>query len=202
MGWSALALLPRALPRSLAERLALGWLVGFIWLGWLVQLALLLLGHVPGWLWPAAAVVVPLAVLRHRRAIAVRPRPSSRLFRPTAVSWAVILLAILIGQSVYVLAASLSSGLGWDGLAVWAMKAKALYWDTVQVPGSLLAFLLSPSWAFSNPEQPLALSALETWLYLWVGGVDERAAKIVAPLCLVALLAVLSAHLTRLLDAP
>src|SRR5262249_18738523 len=155
--------------------------------------------------WPAATVVVPLAILWHRRAMAARlrrPAASPRLRRLSGAAWAALPLAVPVGPCGYVLAASLSRGPGWGGLAAWAVEAQALYWDTVQVPGSLLAFQLSPSWAFSNPEQPLALPALESWLYLWVGGVDERAAKIVAPLCLMALLAVLSAYLTRVLDAP
>lgn len=216
--WLALTM-PQPTKLSLLDKLALSWLLGVGYFAWLVSVSLLLFGRMYLWVWAASAVVCLVAVIRYRRVIFSAPKLGSIRWPRLRFTWSsvitALLSAVIVAQGAYVLAASLSSSLQWDGVFVWAVKAKAIYFDMTTHPGALLKYLSTtthgaPGWVvmstdlmkFSNPEYPLGLPALMAWVFVWVGGVDEQAIKVIVPTFFISLLALLSSRLGRVIAAP
>jgi hypothetical protein len=177
-------------PMPAAALWGLSGLVGFAAWGWLTHVSLALFDRVVPAVWLPA---VPLALFGAVRLARTRPR----LPRPGLA--ALPALALLAWELAYLVGAAASTRLGWDGLFIWALKAKALHLDVTAQPGAYVAHLAG-AWAVPHVEYPVALPALEAWLHVARGGVNETALKALGPAFLLALLAVLGTALRRRLE--
>src|SRR5680860_1516762 len=65
----------------------------------------------------------------------------------------------------------------WDAISCWSLKAKAFFID-----GTMIDFYLKHDYSFSALSYPPYLSLLETWVYLWIGKIDENLVKIIFPI--------------------
>ena len=206
MGWALRAIiLPNPKAMRLPEKMATGYVLGFAYLSWLVNLSLLLFQRVPFWLWRLSCLVIPVAVALRRQEIMANMRsgwrwPSLSFNRPSISSFiGLCALCILIFQVVFVLAISLSNTIGPDGLYVWAIKAKAIYLDSAEKPGALLNYLTSDSWGFTHNDYPLALPSVESWIYVWIGKIDEQPVTLISAFSFTSLLTLMVCHLRRYL---
>ena len=206
MGWALRAIiLPNPKAMRLPEKMATGYALGFAYLGWLVNLSLLLFQRVPYWLWWGSCLVIPVAVALRRQEIMAAARsgwrrPSLSFNRPSITSLiGLCALCIIIFQIVFVLAISLSNTIGPDGLYVWAIKAKAIYLDSAEKPGELLNYLTSDTWGFTHNDYPLAFPSFESWIYVWIGKIDEQPVKLISAFSFTALLTLTVCHLRRYL---
>ena len=79
------------------------------------------------------------------------------------------------------LTAALSTGLGHDGISFWALKGKVIFleggWPLVDD---------SYRW-LPHPGYPLLIPVFESWVYFFLGQVDEQAVKVVFALFYIAL---------------
>lgn len=204
MGWALHALiLPNSKFVSPLEKLAISYLLGFAYLGWLIDISLLLYQRVSYWFWWTSLLVIPVAVVWRGQKIKVAlhadwrwPQLSFSPFNWSALT-TLCLFGVLIFQLVYTLTVSLSSTIGPDGLYVWAIKAKAIYLDSTVSPGTLRNYLTSDTWSFSHPNYPLTFAAVEAWLYIWIGKIDVQPIKLINACGFVALLTLLVGHLRR-----
>ena len=65
----------------------------------------------------------------------------------------------------------------WDAISCWSLKAKAFFIDS-----TMADFYLRHDYSFSAPSYPPFLSLLETWIYIWIGKIDENLVKIIFPI--------------------
>ncbi|MFO7929340.1 MAG: hypothetical protein R6U35_06715 [Candidatus Humimicrobiaceae bacterium] len=65
----------------------------------------------------------------------------------------------------------------WDAVACWSLKGKAFFIDS-----DIFTFFTQHDYWFSHPSYPLYLSLLQTWIYTWLGKVDENLVKVIFPL--------------------
>jgi hypothetical protein len=65
----------------------------------------------------------------------------------------------------------------WDAISSWSLKAKAFFIDS-----TMLDFYLKHYYSFSANSYPPFLSLIETWIYLWIGKIDENFVKIIFPI--------------------
>jgi hypothetical protein len=185
LGYGLLTLLAPDAPLWWFERAAFSFVLGmgggaFAWVALIPVYPFLQ----PRW----ALVIVTMAVLtaaglRDRRKVA----PStSRLMQP---NWLVIACSIvMIGQFAMLMAASMHTRLGWDGLFNLEFKARLAFEHQPQ--GQLpLAYFSDVSRAWSHPSYPLLVPFSEFWLYSWLGRIDEHAIKVLSPLYFFAVIA-------------
>ncbi len=200
LGHSGLELLRLGRDRRLSERLALDFLIGcglgsllVFWLSLIrtplglagasvvavLALAVLATGVMKGWReWPARAG----AALR----CVQRPRSST--------TWCELLLALcLVIVATAAAYLTMASDLGWDGLAIWGLKAKAIF--TEGGVSQTLFHDLSRQW--SHLDYPLLLPATEAWVYHFLGRVDEQLVKVVFVAFQLSLLALFYATVRR-----
>jgi len=119
-----------------------------------------------------------VAALWHHRGRPLGLPAPTKLPQPprSAAGWAKLALAACLLAMVVAMAhTTLASGLGWDGLAIWGLKAKAVYSEG-EVSLSLFHDL-SRQWSHLN--YPLLLPTVEAWLYWFLGGVNEEQVKVV-----------------------
>lgn len=193
------ALLPSTVRMGRLERAGLSWLSGAAYLGFWTQMVIIVAGSMTRWAWIASAVpiVVALRFVFHRRS---RDRGErDQVSRPgvAAILGAVVLIVVLTSLTI----TSLNSGPGWDGIYNWAIKAEVLYLGDDLVRGATANYFQTAHWQFSHAGYPLTLPALEAWLYVWVGGVDERLTMVVGPTFLMAGVAILIGFLTPITGA-
>ena len=118
-----------------------------------------------------------------------------------SLQWIDLFLAILLCvEMALVLAASLHSALGWDGIFNFEMKARLIYENNPagQLP---LEYFSDTSRAWSHPEYPLMIPFAEFWIYSWLGRVDQSAIKILFPLFYCSAVALLAGAVRRFSSA-
>ena len=64
----------------------------------------------------------------------------------------------------------------WDAVSCWSLKAKAFFIDK-----NMLVFFTGHNYSFSAISYPPFLSLIQTWIYLWIGKVDENLVKVIFP---------------------
>jgi len=65
----------------------------------------------------------------------------------------------------------------WDAISCWSLKAKAFFID-----GSIMPFYSEHNYYFSHLSYPLYLPLAQTWIYIWLGSIEENLVKIIFPL--------------------
>lgn len=186
------------------ETLAVSWLLGCVWLGWLVHMSVLLLGRVPVAIWWLALSVLVLALSRAwRQLLTFATGFISIQWRwpvLTRGEWlALFPLAILLLQIAQSFVTSISTSLGWDGLLLWGLKAKAIYLSSHSASDALWQYLNADVLNYSHRDYPLTFPASEAWVFVWCGGVNEQMLKLIVPLFWTALLVILSVRLCAVL---
>jgi hypothetical protein len=111
--------------------------------------------------------------------------------------WTRLLTLVLAVQLLALTAASLGSGLGFDAVFNFEIKARLAFENVTrgQIP---LAYFGDESLAWSHPRYPLLVPFAEFWVYAWLGRVDQVLAKIVFPLYYAALVCVMGGALQRI----
>ncbi|MCL4377028.1 MAG: glycosyltransferase family 39 protein [Actinobacteria bacterium] len=71
----------------------------------------------------------------------------------------------------------------WDAIACWSLKGRAFFID-----GSIIPFYTNHNYQFSQISYPLLQPLSQTWIYLWMGKIDENLVKIIFPLFYISLL--------------
>ncbi|MCE5330331.1 hypothetical protein LLG07_08395 [bacterium] len=64
----------------------------------------------------------------------------------------------------------------WDAISCWSFKAKAFFIDK-----TMLDFFTKHDYSFSAISYPPFLSLIQTWIYLWIGEIDENLVKVIFP---------------------
>jgi len=64
----------------------------------------------------------------------------------------------------------------WDAISCWSLKGRAFYIDR-----SITAFFTEHNYEFSHQSYPLLLPLAQTWIYIWLGKIDETAVKVIFP---------------------
>jgi len=105
-------------------------------------------------------------------AVLYKQRPTFSTIELPEFSFSLLIFVILVlGVAAKVVFGAgniaVSPNLGWDGLAIWCSKAKALYWN---VPLHELP---------AQKDYPLLTSLSQAWICRAVGSWDEAAAKVV-----------------------
>lgn len=127
------------------------------------------------------------------------------VMRPTVafprLSWRVLLgaggAALVAFQCLAVVAHSLALPVnGEDAWSIWTFKARIFYLSR-SIPAG---YFHDASKLFSHPDYPLLVPLAETWLYGWLGRVDEWAVLLLFPPFFVALLAIVAGALSRAYD--
>ncbi len=71
----------------------------------------------------------------------------------------------------------------WDAISCWSLKGKAFFIDS-----NIYAFFLNHNYDFSHYSYPLYLPLAQTWLYLWIGNINETAVKVIFPVFYICLI--------------
>ena len=99
------------------------------------------------------------------------PKPS------TPIEW--VLCTFLLLEFFGTVCMQTHTGLGWDGLLVWEIKARYAFLNGGSIP---LEYFTDLSRSFSHPVYPLLLPMLETWIYLWLGDCDQFWVRFIFPI--------------------
>lgn len=94
-------------------------------------------------------------------------------------------LMVLLGWTIFIVTlAAMQSDLGWMGLAIWGIKSRAAF-----LYGRMpLEYFGDFSRQWSHLNYPLLLPLTETWLYQFMGQVNEQAVKVLFPTSFVCLI--------------
>lgn len=65
----------------------------------------------------------------------------------------------------------------WDAVSCWSLKGRAFFIDR-----SVISFYTEHSYEFSHLSYPVYIPLMQTWIYLWLGRIDENFVKIIFPL--------------------
>jgi hypothetical protein len=65
----------------------------------------------------------------------------------------------------------------WDAISCWSLKGRAFFIDK-----SIIPFYISHQYQFSHLSYPLYLPLTQTWIYLWLGRINENLVKIIFPI--------------------
>lgn len=65
----------------------------------------------------------------------------------------------------------------WDAISCWSLKAKAFFIDK-----NIFDFYLKHDYSFSAVSYPIFLPLVQTWIYLWLGKINENLLKIIFPI--------------------
>jgi hypothetical protein len=95
----------------------------------------------------------------------------------SAVLNPIFIILIIINILIVVFFALLFPIRFWDAVSSWSLKAKAFFIDS-----TMTGFYLKHDYSFSAPSYPPFLSLMETWIYLWIGKIDENFVKIIFPI--------------------
>jgi hypothetical protein len=99
--------------------------------------------------------------------------------------WGAVFIGILVWAILGVVIGTARRGLGWDGVAVWGLKAKAAFVDG----GFPDQYFHDLSRQWSHPDYPLFVPLAEAWVYRCIGQVDECAVTLLFVAFYVALVA-------------
>jgi hypothetical protein len=65
----------------------------------------------------------------------------------------------------------------WDAISCWSLKGRAFFLD-----GSVTAFYTQHHYTFTHLTYPLYISLSQTWIYIWLGEINETLVKAIFPL--------------------
>lgn len=65
----------------------------------------------------------------------------------------------------------------WDAISCWSLKAKAFFIDK-----NIFTFYLDHDYGFAHNSYPVYLPLIQTWIYIWLGNVNENLVKIIFPI--------------------
>jgi len=65
----------------------------------------------------------------------------------------------------------------WDAIACWSLKGRAFFIDA-----SIIPFFKSHNYQFAHLSYPLYLPLMQTWIYIWMGKINENLIKVIFPL--------------------
>ncbi len=65
----------------------------------------------------------------------------------------------------------------WDAISCWSLKGRAFFIDS-----SIFPFFTEHSYGFAHLSYPLYIPLLQTWIYLWIGVIDETLVKVIFPI--------------------
>lgn len=120
--------------------------------------------------------------------------------KPINILFSIIILLISFNFLVVIFFTFLFPIRFWDAIACWSLKGKAFFLDS-----DIFSYFTQHEYEFSHLSYPLYLSLIQTWIYGWLGKVDEVLVKIIFPLfylsCLFILYYFFRKKLTRLLSA-
>ncbi|MHB1347259.1 MAG: hypothetical protein ACYCXK_07200, partial [Candidatus Humimicrobiaceae bacterium] len=88
----------------------------------------------------------------------------------------IFIILIIINILIVVFFAILFPIRFWDAISSWSLKAKAFFIDS-----TMTDFYLKHDYSFSAFSYPPFLSLIETWIYIWIGKIDENLVKIIFP---------------------
>lgn len=98
----------------------------------------------------------------------------------------VILSLMIAAEAAYALFKALIKPLeSYDALAIYAIKAKALF-TGLSIPSGFFGRL----YGFAHPDYPLHIPLSETFIYVFLGSLNDQLVKIIFPLYFFALLAI------------
>ena len=196
-GYAVTLLLARDTVFDWFERLALAYIVGIgvasmLWMVFAPAYSIVS----PVMLISAIAWITTAMVVRGAGAVSGFGRTVSN-HRTASGRWTRVLVVVLAIELVALTAASLRSGLGFDAVFNFEIKARLAFENAVrgQIP---LAYFSDESLAWSHPRYPLLVPFAEFWVYAWLGRVDQAFAKIVFPLYYVALVCVTGGAVRRM----
>lgn len=111
--------------------------------------------------------------------------------------WAIGLTLLLVVELGVLTLASLQSGLGFDAVFNFEVKARIAFEHPTrgQIP---LAFFSDESRVWSHPRYPLLVPFAEYWVYGWLGRIDQFFVKIIFPLFYASLVCVMAGTIRRL----
>jgi len=185
------SLAPRSRSMGTLEVLSLSFLFGAGFVS-LASFCTSLFYRGPMLLWVVSAACVALgaagvwAILRDRSRL--------RLSLPSDVR-TIVFSAILAAQIAVVVWVALHETLGWDGLAIWELKARLACLEGGGVP---IGYFSDPTRAWSHPAYPLLVPLTESWLCAWLGGPHQGYAKIIFALFYTVALGLLYSGASRL----
>lgn len=87
-----------------------------------------------------------------------------------------IILLIAINFLVVLFFAFLFPIRFWDAISCYSLKAKAFFIDK-----NIFNFFENYNYTFSHNSYPPFLSLIETWIYLWIGSINENLVKLIFP---------------------
>jgi hypothetical protein len=64
----------------------------------------------------------------------------------------------------------------WDAIACWSLKGRAFFIDA-----SIIPFFKSHDYQFAHLSYPLYLPLMQTWIYAWMGKINENLVKVIFP---------------------
>ena len=65
----------------------------------------------------------------------------------------------------------------WDAIACWSLKGRAFFIDA-----SIIPFFKSHDYQFAHLSYPLYLPLMQTWIYIWMGKINENLIKVIFPI--------------------
>lgn len=200
VGRVLLTVVARRMPLYWFERWALSYLMGTAVLS-AIWIASSLLNDLTRPVWALSAVCAGAAIVAYHRGFRLRwfeqeTTPEHEAGRE-GQGWPERLLGgLLILEFLVLVAASLRTSLGFDGLFNFEMKARLMFEHTAgRLP---LAYLSDASRAWSHPQYPLMVPFAELWVYTWLGRVDHTAVKILFPLFYFSLVAIMCGFVRRM----
>lgn len=172
----------------IAERLGLSWILGAGY----VSLATFVAGFlVKGWILIALISGGAIGLFMLARKCRTFPRAAGPRF--SLRDWS--LLAILIAQAWFILWWAPKVPLGYDALALWEAKAQMAFAHSGALP---VEYFSNPAVGWGHVYYPLFLPYTESWLYLWMGRVDQAWVRIIGPITYFAVVGILCGASQRL----
>ncbi len=176
------------------ERLGLGYGLGLGLLTWWMTLLCLFRVRLslPLILAPSLAATIALVT---RAALGRSPRaPTDARSEPLRSLDVALLAGISLAVGRTFLQALLTPMEGYDAVAIWGLKAKAIFLERALPVG----LLQDGAFALSHPDYPLLVPLAESYIAITLGRWNDVAVKLIFPLFLVALLVLFHAALGRL----
>ena len=65
----------------------------------------------------------------------------------------------------------------WDAISCWSLKAKAFFIDK-----NIFTFYLQHDYVFAHNSYPIYLPLVQTWIYIWLGQINETLVKVIFPI--------------------
>ncbi len=119
-----------------------------------------------------------------------------KVFVLKPLNWAEwVVVAILLGQIVFLAWWAPQVALGWDGLVLWEGKARVAFLHGGALP---IRYLTEPPFRSAQPLYPLYVPYLQDWLYLWLDRADQSWARIYGPLTYLAAIFIIAGSSERL----